>query len=82
MKFEALNASVAWHRALARREASPTVRRLRLVVAAPIDVREMPSGLRAYTKIIVNRSGTGVDASSVVHHEISLPFVSILGRGA
>ena len=83
MNFEAINASIAWHRASARRETSPALRRLKLVVDTPINVREMPSGLRAYTKRVPNRTALGdFKTDKAIAHEISLPFVSILGDEA
>lgn len=83
MNFAAINASIAWKEAQRKREASPLLRQLlQSRKAAPIDVREMPSGIRAYTKRVPNRTALGdFKTDKATAHEISLPFVSILIGG-
>lgn len=81
MNFAAINASIAWRETQRKREASPLLRHLiQSRRAAPIDVREMPSGIRVYTKRVPNRTALGeFKTDKALNHEISLPFVSILG---
>jgi len=53
------------------------------VVPAPKPQATLPCGIRVYTKRIPNRTALGdLKTDKAVAHEISLPFVSILGDAA
>ena len=53
------------------------------VVLAPKPRAELPCGIRAYTKRVPNRTALGdFKTDKAIAHEISLPFVSILGDEA
>lgn len=83
MNLAAINASIAWHEAQRKRETSPLLRQLLQSRRKPaVEVRETASGMRAYTKRVPNRTALGdFKTGKAVHHDISLPFVSILGGG-
>lgn len=81
MNFAAINASIALREAQRKRETSPLLRQLiQSRKAASVDVRESSSGIRVYTKRVPNRTALGeFKSDKALNHEISLPFVSILG---
>lgn len=83
MNFAAINASIALQAVQRKREASPLLRQiLQSRKAAPIDVRETSSGMRAYTKRVPTRTALGdFKTDKATAHDISLPFISILGSG-